>query len=142
MHLCIINGPNLNLVGTRETSIYGSKSMDEIIGEIIEYYSDHHIEYFQSNHEGHIIDKLHDVGFRADGIILNAGAYTHTSIAIADAIKAITSPVIELHISDINKRESYRKVSYIKEVCIHHIIGKGVDGYKEGVEYFLSYNSI
>lgn len=138
MHLLILNGPNLNLVGFREKEIYGSKTMDEVIGEIKENYSNHRIDYFQSNHEGEIIDKLQDIGYSIDGIILNAGAYTHTSIAIADAIKAISSPVIELHISDINKREHFRKHSFLTPVCHHHIIGKGTDGYKEGIDYFLN----
>lgn len=137
MKLLILNGPNLNLVGTREPEIYGHKSMDEVIGEIKATFFNHHIEYFQSNHEGFIIDKLHQVGFDFDGIILNAGALTHTSIAIADAIKAIKTPVLELHISDISKREAFRKHSYLEANCVHHIIGKGIEGYRLAIEYFI-----
>jgi len=137
MKILILNGPNLNLLGVRQPEIYGHKTMDEVIGEIRDSFSDHSIEYFQSNHEGLLIDKLHEVGFSYDGIVMNAGAYTHTSIAIADAIKAITTPVVEMHISDINQREDFRKHSFLKDVCVHHIIGLGISGYEKGVAYFL-----
>lgn len=112
--------------------------MDEMVGLLIEKYKNIELDYYQSNHEGALIDKLHDVGFSYEGIILNAGGYTHTSIALADAVKAITTPVIELHISDISKREKYRQHSYLKESCVHHIIGKGMGGYAEAVEYFIN----
>lgn len=135
--ILILNGPNLNLLGLREPEIYGSKTMSEVFGELKEKFTKCQLEYYQSNSEGAIIDKLHEVGFKYDGIILNAGAYSHTSIAIADAIKAIKCPVIELHISDINKREDYRKKSYLSVHCVYHIIGKGTPGYEEAVNYFM-----
>ena len=137
MKILILNGPNLNLLGTRQTNIYGTLTMDEIVGGIKQSFQEYDIEYFQSNHEGAIIDKLHEVGFSYDGIILNAGAYTHTSIAIADAISSIETPVLELHISNINEREDFRKHSYLKAVCVHHIIGRGTNGYAEAVDYFI-----
>lgn len=99
------------------------------------------LAYYQSNHEGAIIDKLHDTGFTLDGIILNAAGYTHTSIAIADAVAAIASPVVELHISDIYQREDFRKTSYLQAHCIHHIIGRGLNGYAEAIDYLLAYNT-
>lgn len=111
--------------------------MEEVYGRIVEKYKNIKLHYYQSNHEGYLIDKLHDIGFSYDGIILNAGGYTHTSIAIADAIKAIKTPVIELHISNIYEREAFRHHSYIAANCVHHIIGKGVDGYEEAILYFL-----
>ncbi len=138
LNIGIINGPNLNLIGVRETSIYGSMTMDEMYGSLVEDYSDINIHYYQSNHEGRLIDKLHELGFSYDGIILNAGGYTHTSIALADAVRAITTPVIELHISDIYAREKYRHHSYLKDCCTHHIIGEGIGGYKMGIEYFIN----
>ena len=137
MDIIIINGPNLNLIGTREPEIYGSLTMEEVYSRLVEKYTDIKLQYFQSNHEGGLIDKLQEVGFSYDGVILNAGAYTHTSIAIADAIKAITTPVIELHISNVYERETFRHHSYIADNCIHHIIGKGVDGYEDALRYFL-----
>lgn len=137
MNLHIINGPNLNLIGVRQPEVYGSVSMEEVIGELKEKFSDHTINYFQSNHEGALIDKLHEVGFSSNGIILNAGGYTHTSIALGDAVKSISSPVLELHISDIYKREDYRKISFIKPNSVHQIVGEGVKGYEQAVEYFL-----
>lgn len=137
MKILILNGPNLNLIGTREPEIYGNVTMDEVIGHLREKYHDIHLHYFQTNHEGAIIDKLQEVGFSYDGIILNAGGYSHTSIAIADAVKAITTPVVELHISDITKRESFRAKSYISPHVVNQIIGKGVTGYGDAVEYLI-----
>lgn len=137
LNILILNGPNLNLLGVREPEIYGSKTMSEVIGDLKEKFPSENINYYQTNHEGAIIDKLHEVGFKYNGIILNAGAYTHTSIAIADAIKAIECKVIELHISDINTREDFRKKSYLSDHCVHHIIGKGIQGYEEAVKYFI-----
>jgi len=127
----------LNLIGTREPEIYGYKTLDEVIGEIREAFPKTHIHHFQTNHEGEIIDKLQEVGFSYEGIILNAGGYTHTSIAIADTIKAITTPVVEVHISDIQNREDFRKHSYISANIVHKVIGKGVAGYHEAVSYFV-----
>jgi 3-dehydroquinate dehydratase-2 len=137
MKIQIINGPNLNLLGIRQPEIYGEQSLDEIIYKLKDKFSSIQIDHFQTNHEGQIIDRLHVCGFDYDGIILNAGAYTHTSIAIADAVSAIESPVIELHISNIMERETYRHISYLKDVCCHHIYGKGIEGYQLAVKYFI-----
>lgn len=139
--ILILNGPNLNLLGRRQPDIYGEQSLDEVILSLKESYPDILISHFQSNHEGDLIDLLHRHGFDCAGIVLNAGAYTHTSIAIADAVRAITSPVVELHISDIYAREDYRKLSYLKEVCVHQITGQGVKGYALAVDYLLALNT-
>jgi len=141
LDILILNGPNLNLLGTREPDIYGSQTMDEVIGALREKDSDITIHHYQSNHEGAIIDKLHDVGFSYAGIILNAGGYTHTSIAIGDAVSAITTPVVEVHISDIRNREDFRRHSYIKAHAAHEVIGKGTAGYQLAVEYLCRNNS-
>lgn len=136
-HIQIINGPNLNLLGEREPSIYGNKSFNGFFEELKKQYPDVKLEYFQSNSEGEIIDKLQEIGFSADGIILNAGAYTHTSIAIADAVRSIKSPVIEVHISNVFQRESYRHHSFLSEVCNGCIIGFGLNSYRLAVEALL-----
>src|SRR5690606_9124751 len=122
-------------LGTRQPEIYGRTSFEDYFQDLEKLYPDFNLHYFQSNHEGDIIDKLHLVGFRYDGIILNAGGFTHSSVAIADALRAISTPVIEVHISDIYKREPYRHINYIKESCCHSIIGKGLDGYREAIDY-------
>lgn len=139
MNILIINGPNLNLVGRREPCIYGDKSIDTYLQSLFEKYSDIDFAYFQSNHEGAIIDKLHEVGFNSDvdGIILNAGAYTHTSLAIADAIAAINVPVVEVHISNVHAREEIRHRSMISPVCRGVIAGFGLDSYRLAVESFI-----
>ncbi len=137
MKIIIINGPNLNLLGIREPSIYGKGTFEDYFDELKKKYPAIQIEYFQSNHEGEIIDKLHETGFRYDGIVLNAGAYTHTSVAIADAIGAITSPVIEVHISNTARREAFRHISYISAKCKGTIIGFGLDSYRLGIESLL-----
>lgn len=137
MNILILNGPNLNLLGKRQTEIYGTQTMEEVFEGIVKAFPDHTLTYFQSNHEGAILDKLHDVGYIIDGIVLNAGALTHTSIAIADAVSAITTPVIEVHISNIYEREQFRHHSYLTEVCAHHIIGEGVNGYRKAVEFLI-----
>lgn len=134
MKIAIINGPNLNLLGVREPSIYGSEGFESYLKTLREKYSDVEISYFQSNHEGAIIDELHRVGFDYDGIVLNAGAYTHTSIAIADAISAINTPVIEVHISNVHKREEFRHHSMISRVCKGVIAGFGLDSYRLAIE--------
>lgn len=134
MNILIINGPNLNLLGRRQTDIYGTCSFEEYLDELRRLYPQHHIDYFQSNCEGAIIDCLHAHGFAVDAIILNAGAYTHTSIAIADAIRSITSPVVEVHISNVDARESYRRISYIAEACRGSIVGFGLDSYRLAVD--------
>ena len=137
MKLIIINGPNLNLLGKREPEIYGSQTFEDYFDTLKSKHSVIRLEYFQSNHEGELIDKIHEVGFSFDGIIMNAGAYTHTSIAIGDALAAITSPAIEVHISNVHARESFRQKSYMAANCVGSIIGLGLAGYDLGVQYFL-----
>lgn len=136
VQIIIINGPNLNLLGVRQPEIYGRTNFEDYFEDLEKLYPEFNLHYFQSNHEGDIIDRLHLVGFRYDGIILNAGGFTHSSVAIADALRAITTPVIEVHISDIYKREPYRQTNYIRESSIHSIVGRGLDGYSEAIEYF------
>ena len=138
MKLIIINGPNLNLLGKREPTIYGSLSFDEYLRKIEKQFPEIEIEYFQSNIEGEIIDALHKTGFLFDGIILNAGAYTHTSIAIADAVKAIAVPVVEVHVSNVFSREDFRHTSYLAPNCEGSIIGFGLDSYRLAIESFLN----
>lgn len=136
MKILIINGPNLNLLGRREPGIYGNETMDTCIQKLRDCYANVQIEYFQSNHEGAIIDKLHEVGFdeQYTGIVLNAGAYTHTSLAIADAIAAIKLPVVEVHISNVHARETVRHHSMISGVCKGVIAGFGLDSYRLAIE--------
>ena len=130
MNILIINGPNLNLLGKREKSVYGESSFEDYLELLRKHYPDHIIHYFQSNIEGELIDQIHKYGFDIDGIILNAGAYTHTSIALSDAIRAIPAPVVEVHISNIHNRESYRHVSMIAAACKGSVIGFGLDSYR------------
>jgi 3-dehydroquinate dehydratase-2 len=137
MKILIINGPNLNLLGVREKSIYGDQSFETYLVQLRKRYSNIDIEYFQSNGEGEIIDKLHEFGFSIDGIILNAGGYTHTSIAICDAIKAIHTPVIEVHISNIYSREEFRHTSFIAPNAKGSIMGFGLDSYRLAIESLL-----
>lgn len=134
MKILIINGPNLNLLGVRERGIYGDQSFDTWYERLRQAYPNIEFEYFQSNHEGAIIDKIHERGFDVDGIVLNAGAYTHTSIAIGDAIRAVTAPVVEVHISNVHSREDYRHVSMIAGACRGVIAGFGLDSYRLAVE--------
>ena len=133
----IINGPNLNLLGVREPEIYGTQTFENYFIELRKLFPDASLHYYQSNHEGDIIDKIHEVGFSYDGIVLNAGAYTHYSYAIADAIKAVTTKVVEVHISDIYAREGFRATSVTGVNCLKIISGKGLPGYVEAVEEFL-----
>jgi len=133
----IINGPNLNLLGVREPDVYGNKTFIAYLEELRQLFPQYNIEYYQSNIEGEIVDKLHQTGFSADIIILNAGAYTHTSIAIADAIRSITTPVIEVHISNVFKRESFRHHSYLSPVCKGCIVGFGLDSYRLAIESII-----
>lgn len=126
----IINGPNLNLLGIRQTNIYGGRKFDDFLLYLQSKYKDIKLEYFQSNHEGELIDKLHQTGFSYDGIILNAGGYTHTSVSLGDAVAAIKSPVVEVHISNIFAREEFRKTSYISEYSRAVISGCGLEGYE------------
>lgn len=138
MKIQIINGPNINLLGKREPGIYGNLSFDDYLAALRQQYPQVEIAYYQSNCEGNLIDKLHEVGFCCDGIILNAGAYTHTSIALQDAIRAIQSPVVEVHISNIYAREEYRHKSMISNACKGVIIGFGLDSYRLALEALLS----
>jgi 3-dehydroquinate dehydratase-2 len=137
MRLIIINGPNLNLLGKREPSVYGSLSFEDYYAGLMKEFSGVQIDYYQSNVEGEIINKLHETGFSYDGIILNAGGYTHTSVAIADAVRAISSPVIEVHISNIFAREEYRHISHISPHARAIISGLGLHGYRLAVMSFL-----
>ncbi len=133
----IINGPNLNLTGIRQPEIYGSVTMEQMVTDLRERFPQVEIGYYQSNVEGEIINRLHEVGFTADGIVLNAGGYSHTSVAIHDAIAAITTPVIEVHISNIFAREEYRRHSLLSDVCKGVICGLGLEGYRFAVEALL-----
>jgi 3-dehydroquinate dehydratase-2 len=137
MKIQIINGPNLNLLGVREKSIYGDTGFEPYLEDLRKQYADIQIDYFQSNIEGELINKLHEIGFSYDGVVLNAGAYTHTSVAIADAIAGITTPVIEVHISNVYKREEFRHHSMLAASCKGVIAGFGLDSYRLGVESFI-----
>ena len=130
MVIHIINGPNLNLVGVREPEVYGNRSLDQYLQELAERFHEHTINVFQSNIEGEIVDRLQQVGFDDCGIVLNAGGYTHTSVAIADAVAAITAPVVEVHISNIYSREPFRHKSLLSPVCKGVIAGFGLDSYR------------
>jgi 3-dehydroquinate dehydratase-2 len=134
MNIQIINGPNLNLLGVREKSIYGDSSFETYLETLRQRFANITIDYYQSNIEGEIINKLHEIGFSYDGIVMNAGAYTHTSIAIADAIAAINTPVIEVHISNVHKREEFRHKSMIAANCRGVIAGFGMDSYRLAIE--------
>lgn len=136
MKIIIINGPNLNLIGKREPEIYGSVSFDEYIKELSFLFPEIELVYFQSNIEGEIINKIHETGFSFDGIILNAGGYSHTSVAIADAIASVKAPVIEVHISNIFAREQIRQTSLLSAKCKGVIVGFGLDSYRLALENF------
>ena len=136
MTIQIINGPNLNLLGVREPNVYGSTSFDDFLPRLRACFPDVQIDYFQSNIEGELIDKLQAVGFQCDGIVLNAGAYTHTSIALADCIRAISAPVVEVHISNVHQREAFRHQSMIAAACRGVICGFGLDSYRLAIESF------
>lgn len=146
MRIVIINGPNLNLLGRREVSIYGTKSMEQILVDIQRAYPEVYFEYRQSNHEGELIDWIQEVGLlkwnqeAANGIILNAGGYTHTSVALRDAVACSQVPIVEVHISDISRRESFRQFSLLTDVCAHAIIGQGTDGYQQATEWLIKQN--
>jgi 3-dehydroquinate dehydratase-2 len=142
MKLHIINGPNLNLLGIREPEIYGTQGFDAFFEQLKSEFPDHEISYFQSNVEGELINNLQAVGFSTDGIILNAGAYTHTSIAIGDAVAAIETPVLEVHISNVFSREEFRHVSYIAPKAIGIVSGLGLNGYRLAILHFLSFNKV
>ena len=133
----IINGPNLNLLGKREVEIYGEKPFEEFFLELKMKYSNIELEQFQSNYEGELISKLQEIGYEADGVVLNAAGLTHTSVAIADVVSAIKTPVIEVHISNVFAREQFRKVSYLSPYCIGQISGFGLKGYEMALNFFL-----
>ena len=137
MKILIINGPNLNLLGKREPDVYGSTNFEEYFEKIKTNFKKTKLEYYQSNVEGKLIDKIHEVGFSYDGIVINAGAYTHTSVALRDAIASVESPVIEVHISNTHQREEFRHHSYISPVCKGIILGFGLDSYRLAIESFL-----
>ncbi|MCR5013499.1 MAG: 3-dehydroquinate dehydratase [Bacteroidales bacterium] len=135
--ILIVNGPNLNLLGRREPEIYGRRTFEEYLGILKESHPELQIDYYQSNHEGCLIDKLQEADGRYDGVVMNPGAYAHTSIALADCIRAISIPVVEVHISDISRREPYRRHSYTAEVCRKCFSGHGLEGYDLGVRELL-----
>ena len=137
MKIQIINGPNINLLGKREPSIYGARSFEDYLAELKERFPQVEMDYYQSNVEGEMINKIHEVGFDYDGIVLNAGAYTHTSIALQDAIRAVSAPTIEVHISNVHQREEFRHRSMISCACVGVICGFGLDSYRLAVEALL-----
>lgn len=134
MKILILNGPNLNLLGKREPEIYGNLSFDDYLPQLRNRFQQHEIHYFQSNHEGILIDKLQEADSQYDAVVMNPGAYAHTSIALADCIRAIHIPVVEIHITDIKQRESYRHHSFTAEACERCIIGQGIKGYDKAIE--------
>lgn len=139
MTISIINGPNMNLLGVREPNIYGKQTYADLVEYIKAYAKERGVtcRFFQSNHEGAIIDKIQEAMKNCDGIVINPAAYTHTSVAIADAIRAVGLPTVEVHISDVNNREDFRKLSFVRDACVACIAGKGFDGYTEAVEMLL-----
>lgn len=143
MKIYVINGPNLNMLGIREPEIYGGSGYCDLVNLITEHCKKNGVEaeFYQSNHEGDLVDKIQEAYFKgAGGIVINPGAYTHTSIAILDAVKAVNIPTVEVHISDLSKREDFRQVSYIRAACVKTISGKGFDGYTEAVDFLLEYS--
>ena len=138
MKIAIINGPNLNLVGVREPEIYGGQSLDAYLQELVKAYGNVEFELLQSNHEGELVDAIQRVGFSVDGIVLNAGAYTHTSVALADALRSVTSPAIEVHISNVHAREEFRHKSMISCACKGVILGFGLDSYRLALEALIN----
>ena len=139
MKIAIINGPNLNLVGVREPEVYGGQSLDAYLQELVKAYGNVEFELLQSNHEGELVDAIQRVGFSVDGIVLNAGAYTHTSVALADALLSVTSPAIEVHISNVHAREEFRHRSFIAAACRGVIAGFGLDSYRLAVEAIIKW---
>ena len=137
MKILVINGPNLNLLGIREPDIYGKKTYSDLVDLINETASELgvEVEVFQSNHEGDIVDKIGEAYVGADGIVINPAAYTHTSIAILDALKAVGLPAVEVHISDVGKREDFRRISYVRAACETSIVGHGLEGYAEAIKF-------
>ena len=138
MKISIINGPNLNLLGKRETDIYGNMSFEQFLESLKKKYSNIEISYFQSNVEGELINELQRVGFEYDGIIFNPGGYTHTSVAIGDAVAGIKTPVVEVHISNVQAREDFRKLSHVSAKAVGSIVGLGLKGYELAIEWLIS----
>ena len=136
MKILILNGPNLNRLGTRKPEVYGTRTMAQILLDIQRQWPELYLTYYQSNHEGNLIDQIQ--AFEGDGIVLNAGGYSHTSVALRDAVEECEVPVVEVHISDITKREPFRQTSLLTDVCAHSIIGKGTDGYLKAVEWLFN----
>lgn len=134
MKILVINGPNLNLLGLREPDIYGKQTYASLCDKIRTYAKAHTVDFYQSNHEGDLVDAIQSTYQTYDGIVINPGAYTHTSIALLDALKAVGTPTVEVHISDVSTREEFRQISYIRAACIGHIIGHGTDGYCEAID--------
>ena len=142
MKILVINGPNLNMLGIREPEIYGSRTYDELVGMIREKALDLgvEVEFYQSNHEGDLVDKIQEAYFRKiDGIVINPGAYTHTSVALLDAVKAVMIPTVEVHISDVDARDEFRKVSYIRQACVATVSGEGFDGYIHAITILMEF---
>lgn len=137
MKILVLNGPNLNLIGRREPEIYGTQSLDDFLDGVKKRFPQHEIDTFQTNHEGVLIDKLHEAMGKYDGIVMNPGGYAHTSIALADAVRAIAIPVVEVHISNIFEREAFRHHSYTADAAAKTIVGHGLNGYIEAIEYFI-----
>ena len=137
MKIAIINGPNINLLGVRETTVYGSQSFDQYLTHLQKIFNHIEIDYFQSNVEGELINQLQEFGFEYNGIVLNPGGYTHTSVAIGDCIAAITTPVVEVHISNIHAREEFRKISHVSAKCKGTIAGLGLKGYELAIRFLL-----
>lgn len=140
MRILVLNGPNMNLLGTREPEIYGSRFFESYFEELVNRYPKHELEYFQSNHEGVLIDTLQQAMGVFDGVVMNPAAYAHTSIALADCIRAIDVPVVEVHISDITQREAYRQHSYTAEACLKCFSGFGLEGYAMAIDLLISRN--
>lgn len=140
MKITVINGANINFIGIREPEIYGKKTYSDLVNMIKKHCAEKNIdvEIYQSNHEGDLVDKIQECYLKSDGIVINPGAYTHTSVAIADALKAVNIPTVEVHISDVSKREDFRQISYVREVCVATVSGKGLDGYIEAIEILRS----
>ncbi len=139
MNIAIINGPNLNLLGTREPSVYGSQTFEAYFAQLQQQFIDVHFTYYQTNVEGELINELQRVGFSCDGIIINPGGYTHTSVALGDCIAAITAPVVEVHISNVHAREDFRKISHVSAKCKGSIIGLGLKGYALAVQWLVEH---
>ncbi|MCR5485149.1 MAG: type II 3-dehydroquinate dehydratase [Clostridiales bacterium] len=139
MKIAVINGPNINMLGIREKNIYGSGTYDALLEKISAYCEekDVDVDFFQSNHEGAIVDYIQSLYEKADGIVINPAAYTHTSVAVADALKAVSIPYVEVHISDVNKREPFRQISYVSAAALKKIAGKGFDGYLEAIDILI-----